>query len=225
MSRPSSALPKTLPAAVRRDPLLPKLVGELVARHGCHTVVLYGSRALGTATPESDYDLLGIREGGEPTRDARIVDGFFLDAFIYVENDLEDAGATLLQVHRGLPLLDPRGIGARLVAAVERTLASPPPPVPQAELDARRTWCHKMLGRIRRGGPLDVEAHYRRVWLLVDLLELYFMLRGRHFLGPKRSFEHLRTQDPPVFRAFAEALAPGAPDSAVEALVELVVAG
>lgn len=224
MSRPTSALPKSLPEHVRRDPLLAKLIGELVQRHGCHTVVLYGSRALGTATADSDYDLLGIRDGGEPTRDARLVDGFFLDAFIYIENDLEDAGATLLQVHRGLPLLDPRGTGARLVAAVARTLASPPPPVPRVELEARRTWCGKMLGRIRRGGPLDVEAHYRRAWLLVELLELYFVLRGRHFLGPKQSFEYLRAHDEPVFRAFSAALAPGAPVSAVEALVELVIA-
>jgi hypothetical protein len=203
--------------------MLVRFSDELRARHGCHTVILYGSRALGNATPESDYDLLGIRDEGEPTRDARYVDGFFLDAFIYIERDLEGAAASMLQVRRGIPLHDPRGVGARLVAEVGQALLSPPPPVPAAELAARRAWCSKMLGRIKRGGPADVEAHYRRAWLLVDLLELYFVLRGRHFLGSKESLRYLEENEPEAHRLFAQALLPGADVAAIEALVERVV--
>jgi predicted nucleotidyltransferase len=41
------------------------------ALYGCHTVILYGSRARGDATAESDYDVLGVRDSGEAIRDAR----------------------------------------------------------------------------------------------------------------------------------------------------------
>jgi len=208
-------------ASVEKDPRLARIVDELGARHGCHTVVLYGSRALGTATDESDWDLLGIREGGESTRDARLLDGFFLDAFIVPEKDV--SAANMLHVRGGIPVLDPRGIGARLLGDVAALLAMPPPSVPEAEIAARRAWCHKMLGRIRRGGPGDVEAHYRRAWLLVDLLELYFVLRLRHWLGPKESFRWLAANDVEAHEAFAAALAPGASIARIEALVELVL--
>lgn len=226
MSQPFSALPSSLPEVIRKDPVLVRFVRLLVVEHGCHTILLYGSRAAGTANAHSDYDLLGIRSVGEPTRDARSIDGAFLDAFIYIEQDLEGAAASMLQVHRGLPLLDPRGTGARLIAEVAEALRSPPPPVPSAELSARRAWCKKMLGRVRRGGELDIEAQFRRVWLLVDLLELYFVFRNKHFLGPKQSFLYLEEHDPVAHKAFRAALAPDAgmaSFSALETLVSIVL--
>lgn len=216
MGKPSEAL--------ANDPILARLVNELVTRHGCHTVVLYGSRALGAAAPESDWDMLGIRAEGEATRDARLVDGVFLDAFIVPEKDVVDAGANFLHVRGGVAILDPRGLGARLMADVAAALVQPPKGLPEAEIQARRAWCQKMLGRIRRGGPADVEAHYRRAWLLFDLLELYFVFRGRHFLGPKESFRWLSAEDPAAHAAFSTALAPGASVEAIEALVRCVLA-
>lgn len=70
---------------IQEDPLLERFVHLLVKEHECHTVILYGSRARATHVPTSDYDLLGIREGGEDTRDARLIDGVFLDAFVRTE--------------------------------------------------------------------------------------------------------------------------------------------
>jgi predicted nucleotidyltransferase len=67
------------------DPFLTQFLDVLREEHGCHTVILYGSRARGDAGPESDYDLLGVRERGESVRDTRVVDGAFLDAFVHPE--------------------------------------------------------------------------------------------------------------------------------------------
>lgn len=205
------------------DPLLARLVEELVARHGCHTVLLYGSRALGMATAESDYDLLGVRAEGEVTRDARVVEGFFLDAFVYPEKEVEEKAATLLQLRGGVVLREERGIATRLLEKVNAVLGAPPAPLPEAEARMRRVWCQKMIERIRSGGPEDVVAHHRRAWLLTDALEIFFELRGRHFLGPKESFRWLRDHDPDTYRIFAEALVPGAPVHAIERLVERVL--
>lgn len=205
------------------DPILDRFVNLLAHEHECHTVILYGSRALGLHSADSDYDLLGIRQHGEDTRDARFVDGVFLDAFIRSEKSIEARAHAFLHVRGGVPLLDPHGIGARLLLEITLALESPPPEIPRAEIDARRTWCTKMLGRIRRATPDDVEAHYRRHWLLVELLELYFVLRGRHYLGSKESFRWLFENDEAAWWAFAAALAPEADIQDIDMLVGLVL--
>lgn len=210
--------------SVAEDPHLDRFVNILEREHGCHTIILYGSRALGLHSPSSDYDLLGIRRDGEDTRDARFVDGVFLDAFIRTEKAIVSGAHAFLHVRGGIALRDPEGMGKRLLAEIAAALQAPPLEVPIAEIEARRTWCTKTLGRIRNAEPDDVEAHYRRHWLLMDVLEFYFVLRRRHYLGPKESFRWLSENDVLAHRAFAEALAPGANVEAIERLVGVVVA-
>jgi uncharacterized protein len=208
--------------SVSEDPHLERFVTILEREHGCHTIILYGSRALGLHSPSSDYDLLGIRSDGEDTRDARFVDGVFLDAFIRTEKTIVAGAHAFLHVRGGIALRDPQGMGARLLADVAAALEAPPLEVPSAEIAMRRAWCTKMLGRIRNAAPDDIEAHYRRHWLLMDLLELYFVLRRRHYLGPKESFRWLAENDVMAHRAFAEALVPGADVEAIARLVGVV---
>jgi hypothetical protein len=83
----------------------------------------------------------------------------------------------------------------------------------------RRVWARKMLARVRRS---DAEAHYRRHWLLYQLLEDYFALRGERYRGPKLALAALQLQDPATFAAFERALAPNAPLDALDALVDRV---
>lgn len=212
-----------MPTPDAEDPHLERFVRILERDHGCHTIILYGSRALGLHSPSSDYDMLGIRRDGENTRDARFVDGVFLDAFIRTEESIAEGPHAFLHVRGGIALRDPRGIGARLLADIAAALKAPPIEVPVAEIETRRVWCTKMLGRIRNAAPDDIEAHYRRHWLLMDVLEFYFVLRRRHYLGPKESFRWLAENDALAYGAFAEALAPGASVEAMERLVGVVI--
>jgi len=202
------------------DPLLTRFVEILRAEHGCHTVILYGSRARGDAGPESDYDLLGVRAEGGSVRDARWVEGAYLDAFIHPESKVEGAGAELLHVRGGVVLCEKDGIGARLFARLDEVYAKGPPALPADEAAARRAWARKMVGRARRG---DLEGHYRRVWLLTSLLEDYFLLRGLWYPGPKHALAWLEANAPDVHGAFAGALDPGADLDAVERLAIMVV--
>lgn len=208
---------------VHEDAHLDRFVHILEHDHHCHTIILYGSRAMGMQSATSDYDLLGIRHEGEDTRDARFVDGVFLDAFIKSEKTVAEGAYNFLHVRGGILLRDPHGMGARLLSDVAVALKSPPPEVSPAEIEMRRTWCYKTLGRIRGASATDVEAHYRRHWLLVDLLEYYFVLRRRHYLGPKESFRWLGENDAMAYRAFATALAPAASVGDIEEVVRVVV--
>lgn len=58
----------------------PALVTELKRSHHAHTIILYGSRARGDATAESDIDVACFADIAETTRDARLWQGMYSTA-------------------------------------------------------------------------------------------------------------------------------------------------
>lgn len=196
------------------------LIDELRRVHGVHTVILYGSRSCGEATMESDIDVACYADVGETTRDARMWNGMFLDAFVYPTARLGEApDSDILKLHGGQVLLDERGLAGPYLERVAALEQQGPPALSEAEQRMRRVWARKMLARLRRE---DIEAHYRQHWLLYQLLEDYFALRGEWYRGPKRALAVLLSDRPDTFAVFERALTPGAPLSALEALVEVV---
>jgi hypothetical protein len=199
----------------------PALIDELRRVHGVHTVILYGSRALGEATAESDIDVASYADVADATRDARLWNGMFLDAFIYPSTRLGEApDADMLKLCDAQVLLDERGLAGPYLEQVAALEQAGRPALSEAEQRMRRLWARKMLARLRRG---DVEAHYRQHWLLYQLLEDYFALRGEWYRGPKRALADLLSVAPETFVAFERALVPGAPLEALQALADIVV--
>ncbi len=201
-------------------PGLSSIVKEVRTKHACHTLILYGSHSRGDATVDSDYDLLAIRRaGGEVVRDARRWKGAYLDVFVYPENRLRPAA--LMNVRGGKVLFQKGRIGDALLGRIEKAYLRGPTPLAGDEAQTRRVWARKMLDRARKG---DTEGNFRRVWLLMTLLEDYFALRNRWYEGPKAALAWLRRNDPQVCACFEKALRPGARLSAIRALVDVVVA-
>lgn len=196
------------------------LIEDLQREHRVHTLILYGSRARGDATPESDLDVAGFADVAETTRDARLWNGVYLDAFVYPTAIAQTPDVELLKLCGGRVLLDERGLAGPLLERLEDLERRGPPALPESELRMRRVWARKMLARIRRA---DVEAHYRHHWLLYQLLEDCFALRGQWYRGPKQALAELQRHAPATYAAFERALAPAAPLEALEALVEHVV--
>lgn len=196
------------------------LVEELRRAHGVHTVILYGSRARGDATADSDVDVVGFAEVAATERDARLWNGLFLDAFLYPTALAQAPDADMVKLCGGRVLLDERQLAGPLLEKAAALDRQPPPALPEGQQRMLRVWARKMLVRVRRD---DVEAHYRRHWLLQQLLEDYFALRGLRYRGPKVALAGLRVDAPAVFAAFERALTPGAKDEALEALVDCVV--
>jgi hypothetical protein len=182
-------------------------------------VILYGSRARGDATAESDYDVAGIRAGGPSVRDARPWRDSYLDAFIYPESAVATASEERLHWLGGRVLLEQEGLGRRLLAALATVEAAGPQPLAEDDAATRRVWLGKMVERAGRG---DLEGHYRRAWLLFQALEDYFALRGRWYRGPKEGFAWLKAHDPETLAVFEAALAPDAPIAALRALAARV---
>ena len=201
------------------DPLLQQVCQSLIEERGAHTILLYGSRADGSATETSDYDLAAFAPIGAVLRDARRVDGSFLDVFVYPEAELQTCREDQLRFRGSQILLQRSSEADEFLTKLDELFAKGPERLSPDEIAARMVWAEKMLERAQRG---DVEGNYRRVWLLYALLEDYFQIRGKWYQGPKKALKWLEAFDPVTHGLFASALMPGAGPESVGALVRHV---
>jgi uncharacterized protein len=197
-----------------------RLTVDVMRTHGCHTAILYGSWARGHATPQSDVDILCVREAGPAFRDARVMGESYLDAFIYPEVDLQTPQPELLRVLGGRVIREKDGFGSELLSKLQELYDRGPTPMADDLRQVTLVWAAKMLDRFR--GQSNTEAQYRRMQLLMQSIEDYFALRGTWFRGPKEGFAWLLEYDAATHHLFESALQPGAPDAAFAALVEAV---
>jgi predicted nucleotidyltransferase len=201
---------------------LAEIVQTLTADHGCHAVILYGSRARGDFEFASDWDVAGIRDGDAiaPLRVARAFHGTWLDAFVYAEAAFTVIDPALLRFLPARILVDERGFAKALLERIELIDRQGPPPLPEGEEEMVRVWYAKMLERIARG---DLEAKYRRVELLYQALENYFSLRGLWFRGAKAALPWLAKHDAETHAAFARAVEAHASLDDLRALVQRIL--
>lgn len=199
---------------------LEQLTESVMETHGCHTAILYGSRARGDATPQSDIDLLLVREAGTAIRDARLVGGLYLDAFVYPESSLVTLEPGMLRLIGAVVLRESKEYGSELMRRVRELDERGPIPMPADERQALMVWSQKMLDRFRE--RRDVEIEYRRMFLVVRALEDYFGLRDTWYRGEKEAFAWLREHDAPVYALFERAARASPGDEALTELVRAV---
>ncbi len=201
------------------DPILNIIVDDLIKHYQCHTIILYGSRARSEATDTSDYDIIALREKGEMERDCRYIEGFYLDIFIYPESISQHVDTSLIRIKDGIVLCQKNNIGDDLLNKVKSLFRDGPSNTPAWEKHEINTWVMKMFDRAKQQ---DIEGHFRRHWLLYDLLECYFKLRDLWYLGPKESFQWLKNNDSKTYMAFDEALKPDASLNELKTLISCV---
>jgi hypothetical protein len=207
---------------MNEEQALAEIVQTLTVDHGCHAVILYGSRVRGDVRPASDWDVAGIRETGAitPVRVARAFHGSWLDAFVYAEAAFAVLDPELLRFLPARILVDQRGFASALLERIDALDKKGPSPLPEGENEMVRVWYAKMLARIAAG---DLESKYRRVELLYQALDNYFKLRGLWYRGPKAGLPWLAKHDPETHAAFARALEAHASSEDLRALVQRVL--
>lgn len=201
------------------DPLLDNIKRDITHNYKCHTIILYGSRARNNATKISDYDIIAIREKGDFERDCQILEDIYLDIFIYSEDDIKNPDKSFIRIKDGIVLCQKDHLGDELLNKVKLIFQTGPSPTPNWEMHEINAWIMKMLERTKQG---DIEANFRRHWLLHELLECYFKLRNAWYLGPKESFKWLEHNDALTYIAFDKALKPNADFNSLEDLIARV---
>jgi predicted nucleotidyltransferase len=201
------------------DSYIEKAASEFTARHGAHTIFLYGSRADGTYGNDSDYDFAAFAAIDTTIRIARWDDGRYLDAFIYPEVVLQEPTKEHLSLIGAKIVLQRERSGEEFLNALDDIYKRGPTRKSDEDIEVLKVWAHKMAMRIERG---DVEGHYRRSWLLTALLEDYFHINGIWWEGPKKALRWLEKNDSATYQHFVAALNPGASNIAIVGLVERV---
>lgn len=199
--------------------VLERICEELVSLHRVHTILLYGSRADGTATDDSDFDIAAFGPVADASRIARKEGAAYLDIWVYPEASLAQPTEESLRLRGSKILMQREGSATAYLAKVEAIYRRGPERLSSNEIEARGVWAHKMLARLERADP---EGNYRRVWLLQALLEDYFHRRGLWFEGPKKALRWLQAADAPAYEAYCQALEPGASNQTIAQLVHLL---
>lgn len=201
-----------------QDPLLHAFTEELIQKHKCHTVILYGSHARGDATATSDYDLMGVRKSGNAYRHAEKRNGTYLDFVIFPEKDLKDGGDRYLYMSDAKVIYDENGFGTSFIKNLKSaSKKNKYQPLPDDEIQVRSVWLHKMYERSLVG---DIEGNFRRSWLQESLLREYFELRKKRYPGSKEAFRWLKTNDLSTYRLFEMSLKNPLDTKALKKLVE-----
>lgn len=188
--------------------MLTEIVSTLREKHGCHSALLYGSRARGDATEISDYDVLGITAHGPRRQLAKRIRGTFWDLFVYPERELTPArlrtNERALSWKNAVVLFEEGTKGTHLVKRLRALVALPFKPAPDDEITALKVWFHKQLERIEYGG---ITGHARRAELHAQLISDYFVVHKMRYGGPKEALAWLEENDRPAFRAIGTSLA------------------
>lgn len=195
---------------------LQQIIDLLIAEHGAHTILLYGSRADGSATADSDYDMAAFALVAEELRDNRFAEGVYRDIFIYPDVILNSPSKDYLKLCDSQIILQRDSSASDFLAQLNLILQAGPKILSQQEIQVRYQWAIKMCSRLARG---DIEGNYRRIMLLMTLLEDYFDLRQRWYQGSKKAFLWLQKNSPEDFILFDKALSPCATQQEIEALV------
>lgn len=201
------------------DPVLTAICEELAAIHQVHMILLYGSRANGSANASSDYDIAAFGPVKDTVRIARPVGDSFLDVFVYPDAVLHAPTEEHLKLRGSHVVLQRDAKADGFLNRIEELFQLGPKPLPADEIAAIKVWAHKMLARVERSDP---EGNYRRVWLLTALLEDYFRIRGLWYEGPKKSLRWLKQFDLASHDALCLALEPNASHAALSLVVHRV---
>jgi predicted nucleotidyltransferase len=185
------------------DPILKSIVMELREKFNCHTIVLYGSRARGSVSPTSDYDVVGVRRRGKKTRLAKKQMGFYWDVFVYSERDLKKLGSPQLGWRDAKILYQEGTYGRNLLSRLQTLFRKPHKPEPQYEIDILKVWAQKELDRCK---VKDIQGLYRRAEFQNALIEHYFVVRKKRFSGPKAGFAWLEKNDLQTFKLIQRSL-------------------
>lgn len=146
------------------------------------------------------------------------MNGIYLDAWIYPQGKASDT-KEFLRVVGGKVLCEENNFGISFLNSVNTLFKKRPKVLNFDEVIHRKQWIRKMFERSKRG---DLEGNYRKVWLVKDLLEIYFELKNMWYMGPKKSLKWLEKYGKTEFKLFEALYFSPLDEGKLEAVVEML---
>lgn len=196
-----------------KEKLLRSLVEKIKKEYKCKGIILFGSYADGTYTEKSDLNIFCFSEVENMITDTSFFNGVQLDLWI-CPMDCLNGYETLGKLNEGKILYEVDNLGTILLEKI-KTHVEREFEISSKEKDRLKSWCYKMMSKIEVG---DIEGNYKKIWLMNDLLPIYFQMKKRWYLGPKKSFALLKENDKKVYLMF-EKLYSG-DDEALKEIIE-----
>lgn len=201
------------------DNLINSVKDYLIKKYSCHSIIIYGSFANGSYTEESDIDLLCFSDNPERENDTSIFNGRRIDAWIYKTENMNNS-TQFLHVLGGKILLDERNLCTNFLNDIDKQFKEGPKKLSSEQKEFLKSWLKKMLKRAKKG---DIEGNFRYHWMLNDSLEIYFNIKDRWYLGPKKSLQWLLHNDKEAYSIFDDALKINADITEIERLIQFIV--
>jgi predicted nucleotidyltransferase len=183
-----------------KDRLLPDIMHYVQTTYGAHTVILYGSRAQGTASSKSDYDIIAFKGIAAPNESKRdLFKDVYLDLHFFDDGSLNDMylDVPLGFVNGFMILCQKDNFGERFTQHIKKIYDRGfhvPDELKQKVVDEIRTKLLKINN--------TVAGHYYQHSLLSSLPEHYFTLRDLYYVGARESFAWIKENDLPTYYAF-----------------------
>lgn len=200
------------------DNLIHSIKEYLIKKYDCHSIILYGSFANGDYTEESDIDLVCFCDNPTKKNDTSIINGRRLDAWIY-KTEIMNSCTEFLHVIGGKIVLDERNLCTNFLNDIDKLFKNGPEKLSPEKKEFLKSWLQKMLKRAKKG---DIEGNFRYHWMLNDSLEIYFNIKDRWYLGPKKSLQWLLENDKEAYYIFNNALKINADITEIERLIQLI---
>lgn len=191
-----------------------KIIGYLDENYGCHTVLLYGSRALGTNRPDSDWDILALNRGHIREIAHTVLVGVGeINAYIYSQNmvafnsrqtsPLYGEMNEFVRLRHAKVLAQELDWGTQIIRTANAIYQHGPLSLQESDL----IHMYHYLGKTLLSAVTNetAEAGYRNISmhrLLFYSFRFYFSTRRLWIPSEKDGMEHIRVHDRDIYEQF-----------------------
>lgn len=167
-------------------------------------IIVYGSYANGTNTPDSDFDAIVISREEDPKHDISIIDNVQLDVFVYpIDYFRQETNIyNFLHISDGVIVYDNNNVCKDFLAKIIK-IKNTIKIKSKQEISIDIEWCKKMCRRAERK---DAEGLFRMHWVLIDSLEIFCNIINHYYDGPKKSLKFMKDNFPEAYDSYFIAL-------------------
>lgn len=227
MSARDSVVFKSYTFTMTKTEALKQICDELVQKHKCHTIILYGPQADPHYDGKKVFDLMAFRDDPQPTRDMQAVgeEEYTFSTHIHPLSAALTNPADFLEVSEGKVILEKGTSGQDLIKETKKLWQEGPDALPAEEREEIKTMILQIYDKFSKLNPGE---RARQDWLHKGLIEFYFSFRRLWYLDYRYGYDWLQKNDPETYDLLIKAQRstdPAVMNNYFKQLTDKVIAG